>query len=346
MGHQLFPDGTVYLNYDRAEDREVLRKASWPRKAELVVFDELHKMKHWKRWIKGIYDTEQRPPRLLVTGSARMDVYKRGGDSLAGRHFSFRLHPVSVAEAARAGLSASAEEIQALLLRVGGFPEPFLNGTEEFARRWRKSHVDRILREDLLDLEKVRELKAIEILVDLLAERVGSTVSYSSLARDLEVSPKTVKHWIEILERLYVVFVVTPYSRNIARAILKEPKIYFYDTGRVRQDPGARFENLIACHLLKRNHFLEDTRGDERALHYVRDQQGREADFLTLCDRKPEFLIEAKVSDAALSSSLAYFSERIREARPIQLIRDLARPAQIGRIELLRSAEWLGGLEA
>lgn len=346
LSRQLFENGTVYLNYDRSEDREVIRKASWPRDAELVLFDELHKMKNWKRWSKGIYDTEKKPPRLLVTGSARMDVYKRGGDSLAGRHFSFRLHPVSIAEAAHAGLPSSPQEIQATLLRVGGFPEPFLDGTDEFAKRWRKSHIDRILREDLLDLEKVRELKSIEVLVDLLADRVGSTISYSSLARDLEASPKTVKHWVEILERLYVIFVVTPYSKNIARAILKEPKIYFYDTGRVKADPGARFENLVACHLLKRNHFLEDTRGDARALHYVRDQQHREVDFLSVLDRKPEFLIEAKVSDSNLSSHLAFFAERIPGARPVQLVQNEVRPAQIGRVEIRSSAEWLTALEA
>lgn len=346
LGQKLFSESTVYLNFDHSGDRELIRKRAWSRNAELVVFDELHKMKNWKSWIKGIYDSEKRPPRLLVTGSARMDIYKRGGDSLAGRHFSFRLHPISIAEAVHSGLPSSAEDIQATLLRVGGFPEPFLNGTDEFAKRWRRSHIDRILREDLLDLEKVRELKSIEILVDLLAERVGSSVSYSSLARDLEVSPKTVKHWVEILERLYVVFVVTPYSKNIARAILKEPKIYFYDTGRIKHDAGARFENMIACHLLKRNHFLEDTRGDTRLLHYVRDQQGREADFLTWVDQKPEFLIEAKVSNFNLSSHLAYFSEKIRDARPLQLVQSLEKPAQIGRIEILRSASWLASLEA
>ena len=259
----------------------------------------------------------------MVTGSARMDVYKRGGDSLAGAPFGFRLHPISVAEAKHAGLAGSPAEHQETLLRVGGFPEPFLKGLEgedEFAKRWRRSHIDRILREDLLDLEKVRELKSIEVLVDLLAERVGSAISYSSLARDLEVSPKTVKHWVEILERLYVVFIVTPYSKNIARSILKAPKIYFYDTGRVAADPGARFENLVACHLLKRSHFLEDTRGDARSLHYVSDQQGREVDFLTVADRKPEWLVEAKVSDASPSPHLAsYFpADRVPGARALQ----------------------------
>lgn len=346
LSRALFPSAaTTYLNFDRTEDREVLRKASWPRSSDLLIFDELHKMRKWKQWIKGIYDTEPRPPRLLVTGSARLDVYRRGGDSLAGRHFSFRLHPFSVAEALRSGVGGTPDELQDALLNVGGFPEPFLQGTRQFAQRWRRSHIDRILREDLLDLERVRELKSLEILVDLLADRVGGPVSHLSLARDLEVSPKTVKHWIEILERMYIVFVVTPYSRNLARAILKEPKIYFYDTGRVRDDPGARFENLVACSLLKRNHYLEDTRGEARGLHYVRDQQHREVDFLTTVDRQPELLIEAKVSDPSPSPHLAYFSARIPGSRPIQLVKILARPAQYGRIEVLKSAEWLAGLE-
>lgn len=351
LSQQLFSDRVVYLNFDREEDRQVIKKASWPRQSDLVVFDELHKMKGWKRWIKGIFDTEKRPPRFLVTGSARMDVYRKGGDSLAGRHFLYRLHPLSVAEAVRFEKGASsqgtpAEVAQDTILRVGGFPEPYLKGTETFAKRWRKSHIDRILREDLLDLEKVREIKLIEILVDLLADRVGSSVSYLSLARDLEVSPKTVKHWIEILERLFVIFVVTPYSKNIARSILKEPKIYFYDTGRVKNDPGSRLENLMACSLLKRNHFLEDTEGDSRSLHYIKDQQQREVDFLTVVDKRPELLIEVKVSDINPSPHLAYFSPKFEGAKSIQLVQKLARPGQFGKIQVVPSAPWLAGLEA
>jgi uncharacterized protein len=345
LSQSLHPHSSVYLNFDRTRDRKVIRDESWSREKDLIVFDELHKMRMWKRWIKGTYDTEKIPPRLLVTGSARMDVYRKGGDSLAGRHFLYRLHPVSVAEAVRGGVGMDHRTAYERLLKVGGFPEPFL-GDENDAERWRRGHLDRILREDLLDLEKVRDLKSIEILVDLLAERVGSPVSYLSLARDLEISPKTVKHWVEILERMYVVFVVPPYSKNIARAILKEPKIFFYDTGRVVDHPGARLENLVATALLKRNHFLEDTRGERRMLHYVRDQQKREVDFLTLKNGVPEFLIEVKSSKDDPAPALTYFAEKLPAVRALQLVGGLNRDLQYGKVKVRDCSSWLAELEA
>ncbi len=334
-----------YLNFDRKADRTIILKETWTRQKELIVFDELHKMRFWKRWIKGVYDTEGVRPRLLVTGSARLDIYRKGGDSLAGRFFLHRLHPLSIAEIKKSDSTQVVDEIEKKLLTLGGFPEPFLNGNQDDASRWRRSHLDVILREDLIDLEKVRDLKSIEILVDLLAERVGSTISYSSLAKDIQVSPHTIKKWIEVLERLYVVFVVTPNAKNISRAVLKEPKIYFFDTGRVTDAPDARFENLVACALLKRNHYLEDMRGEKRALHYVRDHQKREVDFLTLVNNKPEYLIETKLSDESLSPSLRYFDAFIKPERAIQLVRNLSRTQLYGKIQILKSAQWLSELE-
>ena len=164
-------------------------------------------------------------------------------------------------------------------MRFGGFPEPFLKGSEEGARRWRRSHADRILREDLLDIASIRNIRGMETLVELLRNSVGSAISHESLSRDLQISPHTVKQWISMLESLYILFTVTPYSRNIARSLLKQPKIYFYDTGFVKEDEGARFENAVACALLKRLHFLEDTAGEKCALYYLRDKEKREVDF-------------------------------------------------------------------
>jgi len=342
----LFPTDQVYLNFDRLSDRKMLREESWSRNVSLVVFDEIHKMKSWKRWLKGIYDTEGVRPRILVTGSARLDIYRKAGDSLAGRFFLYRLHPISVAEASRSFSAVSPDEILEKIMKFGGFPEPLLKGSEVAAKRWRKTHLDTILREDLLDLEKVREIKQIEILVELLSERVGSSLSYSSLAKDLEISPHTVKKWIEILERLFVIFVVTPYSKNIARAILKEPKIYFYDTGRVKADEGARFENLVACALFKRNQFLEDTQGMKMSLHYIKDHQQREVDFLTLRESRPEFMIEVKLSDSNLSETLVYYSARFTGVQPIQLVARMNREQQFDNIRILKAASWLVTLEA
>ncbi len=344
LSRQIHPQKQVYLNFDSPADRLILREGSWDRKAELVIFDELHKWKSWKRWIKGVYDTEGVRPRLLVTGSARMDVFRKGGESLAGRHFSLRLHPLSLRELLDSGLDP--EKSLETLLEFGSFPEPFLKASAPWVNRWRRSHLDRILREDLLDLERVRDIRSIELLVDLLAERVGSPISYSSLARDLEVSPHTVKHWIEILERLYVVFLVTPYTKSHARSLLKEPKCYFYDTGRVRNDPGARFENAVACHLIKRCHHLEDVEGERMALHYVRDKEKREVDFLTVRNQKPEDLIEAKWSDSSFSPSLIFYQRQIRPVRAIQLVRQCDREKTLPGLELRAAAPWLAGLEA
>jgi predicted AAA+ superfamily ATPase len=330
----------VYLNFDAEDDRRMILDRGWTRDTDLVILDELHKMRSWKRWLKGIYDTEGVRPRLLVTGSARLDTYRRGGDSLAGRHFLFRLHPISVREA-----GGDPEEALATMLRVGGFPEPFLKGTETFAARWRRSHLDRVLREDLLDLESVRELKAMEILVQLLSERVGSPVSYASLARDLEISPHTVKRWIGILEALFVVFVVPPYAARLAKAIRKEPKIYLFDVGRVRAGEGARLENLVACHLLKTLHFREDTLGESMRLHYVRDKERREVDFATIVDGKLDSLIEVKASDAKPSAHLRYFAERLRPKHAIQLLRTLDRERHHAPLRILQLGRFLARLE-
>jgi predicted AAA+ superfamily ATPase len=320
-----------YLNLDYADDRKIQRDQSWSRSSELVVFDELHKIPKWKSFIKGIYDKEGCRPRLLVTGSARLEITRRGGESLAGRHRLMRLHPLTVCELLP---SMPANESLPRLLKFGGFPEPFQANSEEAYRLWQRSHLDRILRGDLIELENVRDIRKVEILLDLLSERVGSTISYSSLARDLEISPHTVKRWIEILEWLFIIFIVTPHSKNMARALTHEPKIYFYNTGMVMNGEPARFENLVACALLKQLHFLEDTQGFPGRLHYLRDREKREVDFLTIIDRKPELMVEVKVSDNQPSSSLRYFEERIAPKKTIQVVLNCDRSTQHGNLHV------------
>ena len=289
----------VYLNFDSQNDRRIIKAEEWSRDTQLIIFDELHKMKKWKSWMKGIYDTEGVPPSMLVTGSARLDVYKKGGDSLAGRFFPYRLHPLTVKEIC-CYLKEEPEIALRKLINLGGFPEPYLKNNQTYAKRWRRSHVDIIIREDLLDLEKVRDIKSIEILIDLLRSRVGSTVSYTSLANDLQVSIHTVKHWLQVLEDLYVIFPVRPYHRNITRSILKESKYYLYDTGAVEGVLGARLENVVACALLRELHFIEDTTGSRVALHYLRDKEKHEVDFLLLIDNKPSLMVEMKMNDDTL----------------------------------------------
>ncbi len=281
-------------------------------------------MKHWKRWLKGVYDKEGIPPALLVTGSSKLNTYRKMGDSLAGRYFQFRLHPLDLKEAVNEWQKDPHEAFNTLLT-IGGFPEPFLKGDESYYKRWRRTHLDIILRQDLMSEYAVRDIQSIETLVHLLQERVGTTVSYSQLARDLERDPKTIKRWLMMLENLYVIFKVPPYHKNIARALLKEPKYFFYDNGRVGNDNGARLENIVACALHKELNFITDTTGAETQLHFLRTKDGKEIDFLILIDNKPVLAIEVKWADEDLSPSFKYFAEYLPQCPGIQLVKELKR---------------------
>lgn len=343
LSKALYPGSSEYFNMDNVEHRLLIQKQAWRRDCDLVIFDELHKVRKWKSWIKGIYDTEGVRPRLLITGSSRLDVYRKGGDSLAGRFYSYRLHPFSVAEVRE---QYSADKALEHIMKFGGFPEPFLKGSEDEAKRWRRSHVDRILREDLLDIASIRNLRSMETLVELLRNSVGSTISYESLSRDLQVSPHTVKQWVGLLESLYILFVVTPYHRNISRSLIKQPKVYFYDTGFVKEDEGARFENTVACALLKRLHFFEDTAGEKCALHYIRDKEKREVDFLTVREGRPEWLIEAKLTDTDIAF-LKHFSDFFaKKIKPVLLVKNLKRELFHSGIPVKKAGNWLQALEA
>jgi predicted AAA+ superfamily ATPase len=336
-------DPFVYLSFDAAADRRLIADEAWDKTAGLVVFDELHKMKRWKTWLKGLYDTRGIPPGILVTGSARLDVLRKGGDSLAGRFHSYRLHPFTVKELAiPAGESPRA--ILDRILETGGFPEPYLKGTEIDAARWRRSHVDSIVRQDLLDLENVRDLRSIEILIDLLKARVGAPTSFASLAGDLQVSIPTVRRWLEILENLCLIFPVRPYHRNIARAILKEPKYFFYDTGSVEGDRSARLENVVACALLRELHHLEDTTGARIGLYYLRDKEKREVDFLAVVNHHPVLMAEVKTGDDAFARPLYHFREALPGTRAVQVVYSLDRKKEKDGVEMRPAAEFLATL--
>jgi predicted AAA+ superfamily ATPase len=343
LSKQLTPSH-VYLNYDAVSDRRIIQSQEWNRDAELVVFDELHKLKKWKSWIKGIYDTEGIPPSLLVTGSARLDTYRRGGESLAGRFFYYRLHPLTVKEVC-VYLGEKSEIALDKIVKVGGFPEPYLKNSEIFAKRFRRIHTDIIIREDLLDLERVRDIKSIEILIDLLRSRVGSTTSYTALANDLQVSIHTVKHWLQILENLYIIFPVRPYHKNIARSLLKESKYYLYDTGAVEGDLGAKLENAVACALLRELHLIEDTTGSRVALCYLRDKEKHEVDFLAVVDNRPLCMIEVKVSDENFSPSLFRFHKKLKVARPFQIVHNLKRQKSKHSAKMLPVHKFLKNLK-
>jgi len=320
-----------YLDWDLDEDRQDILKKRWDRDDKLLIFDELHKFPKWKSWIKGIFDVFHESHAFLVTGSARLDVYCRGGDSLMGRYHPWRLHPFTLDELPE---GISPEEGFQRLMTLGGFPEPFIIGDDRLARRWRRERFDRVLREDIRDLESIRNIQLLSLFVDLLRQRVGGLVTLSNIATDLQISPKTAKAWLDVLERMYLLFTVRPYTKSLPRAVLKPPKVYFFDNGDVLAGEGERFENLVATSLLKRLHFLEERDGYRYELRYLRDKEGREIDFVIIKENYIEELVEVKWSDEEISKSLLYYAERLKPQRATQIIAHLRRTYTHGRIRV------------
>jgi predicted AAA+ superfamily ATPase len=332
-----------YLNTDAVKDRQVFQAQSWPLNTDFLVFDEIHKIKGWKASLKGIFDTRPDIQSILVTGSARLETFRQSGESLAGRYFHYHFYPLSVRE-----LKDQMAPYDALdmLNRFGGFPEPFLTGSETEASRWRYQYYTDLVREDILEFSRIQEIRSIRLLLELLRDRVGSPLSYTSLAVDLQLSPNTVRKYVEILESLYIIFLIRPFHRNIARSLLKEPKVYFYDTGFVRGDDGVCLENTIAVSLLKHVGYLQDTKGEVASLHYLRTKEGKEVDFAICKDNTILQLIEVKYADDTISKNLRYFLEKLPDAEAIQLVHHLRHEQVIQKISLLSASQWLAGLSA
>lgn len=302
----------------------------------LIVLDEIHKAKGWKRSIKGLYDTLNAPVDILVTGSARLNVYKKGGDSLLGRYYNFRLHPFSLAELMGrkpvipdlflkgiiddAGKPAKLAQVHLeSLLKFGGFPEPILGQDEKRARLWRRQRVEMVIREDLRDLSRIPALSQIEMLAALLPERIGSLLSLNSLREDLEVSYDTIKRWLNLLSELYYIFRIQPYSQSIKRSLKKESKLYLWDYSEI-ESKGARFENLVAAHLLKACHYWTDTGEGIFELRYLRNREKQEIDFLITRDNKPWLPIEVKSQSTQLSPAWKKFFPMLPCEQGFQLV--------------------------
>ncbi len=307
----------LYLNWDNEQDRRVILGQGWSTEIDLLILDEVHKMPRWKNYLKGIWDTRPEGLSVLITGSARLETFRRSGDSLAGRYFHHRLFPLTPEELKGVGLTGDLERF----LSRGGFPEPWLAEEESEAGRWRRLYLDGLIREDILNFENITRLKDMNVLVELLRNRVASPVSYQGLAEDLEISPNTVKHYIEILEALYVVFRIYPHHRSIARAIKQQPKIYFFDIP-LANGKGQRLENLVALSLHRHLCRQEDMDGIIRELRYLRTRDGKEVDFLITKDNQPELMLEVRQSDRALSPALLYFHEKYK-IYGVQLVADL-----------------------
>jgi predicted AAA+ superfamily ATPase len=332
----------TYLNWDNADDRrrllrgpaalaEALQLDRLRARPPVAVLDELHKYTKWKALLKGFFDTYGDRVRLIVTGSSRLDVFRRGSDSLMGRYLLYRMHPLSVGESLRTKLPA--QELQPpaeitsadwdALWEHGGFPEPFLRRDSRFTRRWRSLRQEQLSREDMREVAQVTDLGTMETLMQLLAERSAQQLVYSGLAREIQVSVDTVKRWIDLLARLHYGFMVRPWFTNVAKALRKEPKWFQRDwSGLV--DEGARAETFIACHLLKAVDGWTDLGFGDFELRYLRDKQKREVDFLVVRDRKPWFLVEVKLGETSLSPSLAYFQRQVKANHAFQVVMSLA----------------------
>ncbi len=280
----------------------------------MIVFDEIHKFSNWKSLLKGFYDAYVPETNCIVTGSARLNDFRKGGDSLLGRYHYFRMHPLSPFEVNE---NFQMSDIHRLL-KFGGFPDPFSRAEDRFLRRWQKDRIERLVHEDLRDLERVKDLTLIEMLIEALPSRVGSPLSIQSLREDLQVAHESVQRWIEILDYLYLVFRIAPFGSPKIRAVKKEQKLYFWDWTSV-ENHGPRFENFVAGQLLRFCHHQEDIEGYKMELRFLRDIDGREIDFVVLQDKKPLFAVECKTGESQLSSQISYFKARTNIPRFYQV---------------------------
>ena len=330
LGKQ-YHKNSLYLNWDNREDRKNIMSFVFPSDTDMIIFDEIHKYRPWKSHLKGLYDKWGNTYNIIVTGSARLDLYRRGGDSLMGRYHYYRLHPFSLREAAHETPDlrifeqppfmerGSFDDLYGALLNFGGFPEPFLSRDETVSRRFHNERVERLVKEDIRDVETIKDLGSLLVLVGMLPEKVGSLLSINSLREDLQVAHKTVSNWIEILERFYYQFRIYPFTANTIKSLRKEPKLYLWDWSEI-SNPAARLENMVASHLLKTVHWLYDTQGYKAELFFLRDKEGREMDFLVTINRKPWFSVEVKTNDDEISPSVKYFGNKLKIPFQYQLI--------------------------
>lgn len=326
---------TSYWNWDDVDDRKEMRNSQQQFKNSLVtrfpkqgvlVLDEIHKYSKWRNWLKGFYDKFGCDYKIIVTGSAHFNIFRRGGDSLLGRYYLYRHHPLSLGEIGGAAFEHELfrkvkidDDAYKSLWRFGGFPAPFLAQRQTSHKKWLKTRTDLLIQQDLRDMSRIEDIAGIEKLVILLRERAGGILNLQHLALDLDVSHDTVKRWVIFLQNLYYCFLVPPYSSNVARALKKMPKLFLWDWSEI-ENSGARFENLIASHLLKSVHYWTDTGIGNYDLFYIRDKEKREIDFLVTCERQPFMLVECKLSDNQISPALRHYQNLFKSSFAIQVV--------------------------
>lgn len=331
-----------YFNWDNEDHRAtiiegpqaVAKKAYLDNLLEslpVIIFDEIHKYRYWKRFLKGFFDTYEKKCRIIVTGSARLDVYKRGGDSLMGRYFLYRLHPLSIREILDPKLPDQEIQLPKLikqvdyeaLLSYGGFPEPYIKRSKAFFNQWKRLRTEQLFHEDLRDLSHVQDIGQIQLLAEMLQEEASHALNHSALAAKIKVSTPTLLRWMELLKNLYFCFTIQPWSKNLTRSLLKEPKIYLWNWALI-DDHGAKLENFVASHLYKAVQFWTDRGFGDYGLYYLRDKDKREVDFLVTKNRKPWFLVESKASGSkGISKWLYYYQEKLSVPHAFQIGFDL-----------------------
>jgi predicted AAA+ superfamily ATPase len=334
-------NNSLYFNWDILEEkRKLIENPSFYEEVHrkdnslpLIVFDELHKYSNWKNYLKSVYDRDKGNYKFVVSGSGRLDMYQKGGDSLAGRYFIFYLWPFTLAELGGNNLTfeqflsnpievrAFPNKIQPIwnkLSQFTGFPDPYFDGTNEFYRIWSNTYRKQLLREDIRDLASLRSIEDVEILFSLLPSKVGSPLSMASLSRDIHVSFDSVRNWIEIFENFFMVFRIAPWSRKISRAITKEKKLYLFDYAGI-DSPAAKFENMVALELFRAVSNWNDLGLGNFSLHYLRNRDREEVDFLISNNNNPLLLIETKLSDDYASKSLIKF-QKLLNIPAVQLV--------------------------
>lgn len=297
----------AYLNWDTREGKKSILGGEFPSTEKIIILDEVHKYSKWRNLVKGFFDSKKSKHSFLITGSARLDLYLRGGDSLQGRYFYYRLHPLSLYELNQNCERADLEK----LLKFGGFPEPFFSENEIEWKRWQNSRKARVLQEDVVGLEEVKQLGQLDLLMDILPSRVGSPLSIRNLREDFDLAHETVERYVQILEKLYYCYRISPYGPPQIKAVKKEKKCYLWDWS-LCEDRGARIENFVASTLLKYCHFHEDILGDKMELRFIKDKNKLEIDFVVLKDKKPLFAVECKSGSEKISPSIVSYAKRTK----------------------------------
>lgn len=342
---------SLSLNWDKLQERNQALKGEWPDQTELIILDEFHKHRRWKTWIKGEYDTYKDKYKFLLTGSARLNVYRKGGDSLQGRYYYYHFHPFSLSEMINhSPQTQSGSELVfsqksfsqdcETLLHFGGFPEPLFKQETRHLRRWQTLRMERFLKEDIRDLTLIQDIGNLSLLCELLPEKIKSPLSINSLSEDLQVNFRTIANWIKTFEELYYCYLIPPFQTRRITAVKKEKKLYLWDWSLI-EDESARLENLVASHLLKYCHFLHDHDGLQATLHFIRDNTGRETDFLVCLKNKPWFAVKVKTKDTTISKNLLYFQKKLKIPYCYQVVDKTKKDFLKNEIRVLPLAKFL-----